>query len=195
MCKCVHYSEVEKEIQQHLKRGMLIPILGSGFSRGCNSRSGKVPSGDDYKKYMIDEIMKARGYDSSRRINFEKKQFSEISTIYHKVISIEDQRRYLRNNFTRVELSDEKKKLLEINWPYIYTLNTDDAIEKNSKYNNVIYSNRKIWDDIFDEETKKRLYREQKQSGTIRKEKKIGRNDPCPCGSGKKYKKCCGKNA
>ncbi|MEG2597224.1 MAG: SEC-C metal-binding domain-containing protein, partial [Oscillospiraceae bacterium] len=22
--------------------------------------------------------------------------------------------------------------------------------------------------------------------------KKIGRNDPCPCGSGKKYKKCCG---
>jgi preprotein translocase subunit SecA len=28
----------------------------------------------------------------------------------------------------------------------------------------------------------------------IRKEKKIGRNDPCPCGSGKKYKNCCGKN-
>lgn len=28
---------------------------------------------------------------------------------------------------------------------------------------------------------------------TIVKEKKIGRNDPCPCGSGKKYKKCCGK--
>ena len=24
--------------------------------------------------------------------------------------------------------------------------------------------------------------------------KKIGRNDPCPCGSGKKYKNCCGKN-
>ena len=24
-------------------------------------------------------------------------------------------------------------------------------------------------------------------------EKKIGRNDPCPCGSGKKHKKCCGK--
>jgi len=25
------------------------------------------------------------------------------------------------------------------------------------------------------------------------KSKKIGRNDPCPCGSGKKYKKCCGR--
>ncbi len=28
----------------------------------------------------------------------------------------------------------------------------------------------------------------------VRKEQKVGRNDPCPCGSGKKYKKCCGKN-
>ncbi|WP_419785299.1 YchJ family protein [Pseudodesulfovibrio sp.] len=27
----------------------------------------------------------------------------------------------------------------------------------------------------------------------VRKGPKIGRNDPCPCGSGKKYKKCCGR--
>ena len=43
------------------------------------------------------------------------------------------------------------------------------------------------WDKIFDADTKKKLYREQKQSGTVRKAKKIGRNEPCPCGSGKKY--------
>jgi preprotein translocase subunit SecA len=29
----------------------------------------------------------------------------------------------------------------------------------------------------------------------VRTGEKVGRNDPCPCGSGKKYKKCCGKNA
>ncbi len=51
------------------------------------------------------------------------------------------------------------------------------------------------WNDIYPEEEQKRLYKEQKESTTIRKGKKIGRNDPCPCGSGKKYKKCCGKNA
>ncbi|MBO5148805.1 MAG: SEC-C domain-containing protein, partial [Anaerotignum sp.] len=28
-----------------------------------------------------------------------------------------------------------------------------------------------------------------------RSEEKVGRNDPCPCGSGKKYKQCCGRNA
>lgn len=51
------------------------------------------------------------------------------------------------------------------------------------------------WNDIFDEEKKKALYLEQKKSGTIVKGPKIGRNDPCPCGSGKKYKQCCGKKS
>ena len=46
------------------------------------------------------------------------------------------------------------------------------------------------WKEIYSEEELKTFYKEQKESGTIRKEKKIGRNDPCPCGSGKKYKKC-----
>ncbi|WP_432662717.1 preprotein translocase subunit SecA [Wukongibacter baidiensis] len=32
-----------------------------------------------------------------------------------------------------------------------------------------------------------------KPKTVVRKEKKVGRNEPCPCGSGKKYKKCCGK--
>ena len=51
------------------------------------------------------------------------------------------------------------------------------------------------WDAIFDKDTQKALYKEQKASTTIKKEAKIYPNDPCPCGSGKKYKKCCGKNA
>ena len=49
------------------------------------------------------------------------------------------------------------------------------------------------WEKIFSAEKRKELYLEQKKSGTIVKGKKIGRNDPCPCGSGKKYKYCCGR--
>ena len=30
--------------------------------------------------------------------------------------------------------------------------------------------------------------------GPVRAEPRVGRNDPCPCGSGRKYKKCCGVN-
>ena len=49
------------------------------------------------------------------------------------------------------------------------------------------------WNAIFDEETRKALYKEQKASTTVVKETKVYPNDPCPCGSGKKYKKCCGR--
>ena len=34
---------------------------------------------------------------------------------------------------------------------------------------------------------------QQRQSQVVRTQPKVGRNDPCPCGSGKKYKQCCGK--
>ena len=50
------------------------------------------------------------------------------------------------------------------------------------------------WEAIFDEDKRKELYHEQKVAGTVKREgKKVYPNDPCPCGSGKKYKKCCGK--
>ena len=52
------------------------------------------------------------------------------------------------------------------------------------------------WEQLLPEEKKKELYKKQKASGTVRRQgHKIYPNDPCPCGSGKKYKKCCGRNA
>jgi len=45
---------------------------------------------------------------------------------------------------------------------------------------------REIYTNSPDEPVKVETYRREKP--------KVGRNDPCPCGSGKKYKKCCGKN-
>lgn len=49
------------------------------------------------------------------------------------------------------------------------------------------------WDAHLTEERRHELYKQQKSSTTIVKGPKVGRNDPCPCGSGKKYKKCCGR--
>ena len=50
------------------------------------------------------------------------------------------------------------------------------------------------WMDILGEDKIKELTKKFKKSKTVVKGKKIGRNDPCPCGSGKKYKHCCGRN-
>jgi len=73
------------------------------------------------------------------------------------------------------------------------------AFDKEKLYKNMVAAKAEWlyelpqWEAIFTEEQRKELYKEQKNSGTVRKEKKVGRNDPCPCGSGKKYKKCCGR--
>ena len=74
------------------------------------------------------------------------------------------------------------------------------AFDKELLYKNMVAAeadwlyNLEEWNAIFSEDKKKELYKEQKSSTTIVKDKKIGRNDPCPCGSGKKYKYCCGRN-
>ena len=50
------------------------------------------------------------------------------------------------------------------------------------------------WDNLLTIERKKEITKEQRLSGTVIKEAEVGRNEPCPCGSGKKFKKCCGAN-
>ena len=47
------------------------------------------------------------------------------------------------------------------------------------------------WDDIFTKEKRKEIKKAYNATKTVVKGEKVGRNDPCPCGSGKKYKKCC----
>jgi len=47
------------------------------------------------------------------------------------------------------------------------------------------------WDSIITAERRKELYKIEKSSKTVVKPPKVGRNDPCPCGSGKKFKHCC----
>ncbi len=50
------------------------------------------------------------------------------------------------------------------------------------------------WNDVLPLEKRNEIAKEYKRSSIAVSEKTVGRNDPCPCGSGKKYKKCCGKN-
>ena len=50
------------------------------------------------------------------------------------------------------------------------------------------YSNRKADDNLLNDKSTHRLEKNDHLSSG-----KIGRNQPCPCGSGEKYKKCCGR--
>ncbi|MDQ2086442.1 SEC-C metal-binding domain-containing protein [Herbivorax sp. ANBcel31] len=48
------------------------------------------------------------------------------------------------------------------------------------------------WDNIFSKEKRDKMTKDYNRSKMAVSDK-VGRNEPCPCGSGKKYKKCCGK--
>lgn len=50
----------------------------------------------------------------------------------------------------------------------------------------------KEWEDVLPEEKREEI-KKQYRSDTTAVSNKVGRNEPCPCGSGKKYKKCCGQ--
>ena len=110
--------------------------------------------------------------------------------------------KYEQEVMTMVGFLDGINESLKVENP-IETMGEDTvvslAFDKEKLYKNMVAAKADWlyglpqWNAIFSEEEQKRLYKEQKESTTVRKEKKIGRNDPCPCGSGKKYKKCCGK--
>lgn len=93
----------------------------------------------------------------------------------------------LEEPFDMETLAEDTKVCINIDFEKLYKL----MIEYKAEH----LSNLPQWDSIYDAETRKHFALEQKKSKTIVKGEKIGRNDPCPCGSGKKYKKCCGRNA
>lgn len=47
------------------------------------------------------------------------------------------------------------------------------------------------WDSILTDEKRKEITKAYNKSRMVINDNKVGRNEPCPCGSGKKYKKCC----
>ena len=51
--------------------------------------------------------------------------------------------------------------------------------------------NLPAWEEILTADKRKEIKKSYNATKTVVKDKKVGRNDPCPCGSGKKYKHCC----
>ena len=78
-----------------------------------------------------------------------------------------DVRKLDENSQINLDIDFEKlyKKMVEYRADHLYTLPQ--------------------WNNIFDETKQKALFAEQRNSRTVVKGKKIGKNDPCPCGSGK----------
>ena len=150
--------------------------------------------------------------DRGQLQNFWGSYFQIEKEIYEKLLSNPDEEvrgtvkelaeRYGQDVMTMVGFLDGIDESLVVPNP-IDTMDEDTVVnlvfDKEKLYKNMVAARADWlyelpqWKEIFSESELKKLYKEQKEATTIRKGKKIGRNDPCPCGSGKKYKKCCGK--
>ncbi len=85
--------------------------------------------------------------------------------------------------------------------PDLESMTEDSDIDLDFDYEKLYYNmwaadaphlySLKAWDNVLSEEERKKISGDYKRSKIYHPKKKPGRNDPCPCGSGKKFKKCC----
>lgn len=105
-------------------------------------------------------------------------EFIEEEKIFKKSILFTHQR-FIR---LRSEISKELANIGELS---TYIIEGGKTAENNY--------NTSLLDDFFNTNQDNNTYKESRILEPIKAEKKVGRNEPCPCGSGKKYKKCCGR--
>jgi hypothetical protein len=131
-------DKISNELKKQLRNQSIYPVIGAGFSAGCNTKKGKTPKGDDLKDEMLKQI-ESLGTDIS---TISSRDLKQISKYYKTLVPRDIRTKYLINNFTQVLLNDLSTSFLNINWKYLYTFNIDTGIEDNSRYNNVILPNK-----------------------------------------------------
>lgn len=91
----------------------------------------------------------------------------------------------LKNEYDLEKIESNTELVFDIDFEKLYF----NMLDAKAEY---LYSLPQ-WEAIFSEEKRRQIQFSYRDSKTVRNENKVGRNDQCPCGSGKKYKKCCGK--
>ena len=142
----------------------------------------------------------------ARYFNIEKNIYAQLLESPDEVVTgtvKELAEKYNQEVLTMVGFLDGINDSLKIQNP-IETMDENTevtlAFDKEMLYKNMVDAKADwlydlpMWDEIFEPDHKKKLFIEAKKANTVVKGPKIGRNDPCPCGSGKKYKYCCGRN-
>lgn len=154
--KILKPSDIRKDIITYFRNESLVPIVGAGLSCNVPTLNGQVPSGTIYKKHMLQALLSNSQFTPEEHNELKNEKFSTLCDYYedNENVSSEERFTYLKKNFfyAKFDEIDVRKKFFDIKWPYIYSLNIDDAIENSSKYNTTILPNREFRDEIFTEQ-------------------------------------------
>lgn len=112
-----------------MKEQLLIPIFGSGISVGAHATKYKVPDGK-----QTTEIMKAETLKVKPNLDLENYNFNDTAKFFFKCTNEDIQNRFFCDYFTNVRIEGVRKEIVNLNWPYAYTLNIDDGIENSSNF-------------------------------------------------------------
>ena len=151
--RLLQYEDIMQDLIVFFKRRSLIPIVGTGVSCGSQARNGNIPSGREYMKHMLEELEANNTFDDEEQKELRKASFSTLCDYYEDDAHVSPDKRllYLKNNFSNTHLDEDdvRRCLFKIDWPYIYSLNIDDAIEHSSNYKKIILPKREFRDEAF----------------------------------------------
>lgn len=137
----------------------------------------------EIERTIYKEILSKHSENFTFKIkDLAEKQNTTVEFVMGFVDGINDS---LKNPLDLENLTAEEEITLDVDLEKLYF----NMLDAKAEY---LY-NLPQWEGIFSAEKRKEIQKKYRESVMVRNENKIGRNDPCPCGSGKKYKKCCGK--
>lgn len=139
----LHFTDpaAAKNIQLLYKRSELTPFFGAGLTKDCKSYKGTVPNAeallDGIKRICIQNCTDPALIPQIKGINKLKTAFSMVAR--PELFPSTSATRYFESLFSKVKLTDNKKKVIDLDWPNIFTFNIDDAIESHApKYFKVL---------------------------------------------------------
>ena len=131
----IKQKDAIEKIALLIKERNIIPVFGAGFSMDCEASKGKVPSGDTATKLMKEILIK--NCDELTEKELEDCDFNETAKLFYKMPD-EIKHPFFEDYFTKVQLSPMHKSFLQFDWPYAYTLNVDDGIERTNEFKEVL---------------------------------------------------------
>lgn len=130
----------------------------------------------DYMLSNTDELIEGTIAELGKRFNMTDVEFLGF---------VDGINESIKEPYDLQTLTADSQVKLEVNYEALYLNMLDASAEW-------LY-NLKQWDDILTKDERLKIKKDFNRSKIVVKDKKIGRNEPCTCGSGKKYKKCCGR--
>lgn len=146
------YEVVKDFILQSFSQKRISLLVGSGITCGDNAYKGKVPMGEQMPCELKEIIKNSSVLSDEDKIQIEKENSLQKLSVYfenEKIVSSSIRKLYYRDHFTNVKMDATRKKIFDIDWDYVYSLNIDDGIEKNTIFDFPISCNKPVEDEIF----------------------------------------------